>query len=268
MPWFAVQTDVFGGKLRNLADRIGCSENEAFGLLGRLWAWGLNNATKEGKIEFASEKTLASVLTAGIDERYSPSAAVTAMIESGWIDHESDGFFIHDWEDWQKEWYKALERREKDTQRKRNARKIRSLDSQITIDDVETVRTEPPPAAEEEKAPEPASEAPKKKKNDYTLEFEEFWAAYPRQVEKATAYKKYMARKKDGFSPEELLIAAKNYAESCRRKRTAEEYIKHPSTFLSANTPFIDYIPKKGLDTSESAVGNPFAEFQEEDANA
>ena len=83
------------------------------------------------------------------------------------------------------------------------------------------------------------------KSNNYSVHFEEFWKAYPRKKEKSKAHKCYLARLKDGFSEEELLTAAQRYAEECREKHTEERYIKHGATFLSANTPFVDYLPKQ-----------------------
>lgn len=82
------------------------------------------------------------------------------------------------------------------------------------------------------------------KSNNYSVHFEEFWKVYPRKKEKAKAHKCYLARLKDGFSEEELLTAAQRYAEECREKRTEERYIKHGATFLSASTPFTDYLAK------------------------
>ncbi len=80
--------------------------------------------------------------------------------------------------------------------------------------------------------------------SNYSTDFEEFWAVYPRKVDKAQAYKKYKARLEDGFSHEQLLEAAKNYANQCKRDRTEDKYIKHGKTFLGESTPFLDYLPK------------------------
>ena len=84
----------------------------------------------------------------------------------------------------------------------------------------------------------------KKAISNYSTDFEEFWSIYPRKVDKAQAYKKYKARLEDGFSHEQLLKAAKNYADQCRRDRTEDKYIKHGKTFLGESTPFLDYLPK------------------------
>lgn len=87
---------------------------------------------------------------------------------------------------------------------------------------------------------------PKSKKaiSNYSVDFEELWAIYPRKVDKAQAYKKYRARLEDGFAHDQLLEAVKNYAQQCRKDRTEEKYIKHGKTFLGESTPFLDYLPK------------------------
>lgn len=81
------------------------------------------------------------------------------------------------------------------------------------------------------------------KKEDYPPEFEEFWEAYPgKKLNKKGAYSKWKARLKDKYKAEDMIAAARNYAESCRIKGTEEQYIKMPQTFLGPNTPFEDYI--------------------------
>lgn len=76
----------------------------------------------------------------------------------------------------------------------------------------------------------------------YSANFESFWKAYPRKKEKAKAFKNYEARLKNGFSEEEILKAATAYAEECRSRNTEERFIKLGATFLSASTPFTDYL--------------------------
>ena len=96
--------------------------------------------------------------------------------------------------------------------------------------------------------------------SNYTTDFEEFWSIYPRKADKAQAYKKYKARLEDGFSHEQLLQAAKSYADQCRRDRTEEKYIKHGKTFLGEATPFLDYLPKNASQASTEVTDdeNPF----------
>lgn len=98
------------------------------------------------------------------------------------------------------------------------------------------------------------------KNNIYSSNFEEFWKVYPRKVDKAKANKCYQARVKEGWSEEELLKAAKAYAESCKKNGTEDKYIKHGATFLSAGTPFVDYL--KGSEKNES-VGTDESHYDE-----
>lgn len=91
--------------------------------------------------------------------------------------------------------------------------------------------------------------------NKYSRHFEEFWSIYPRKSEKAKAYKAYCARLKDGFSEDELLTAAKAYNAECKKDRREQKYIKLGATFLSASTPFTDYLTdnEKGGATNEQS---------------
>ncbi len=113
------------------------------------------------------------------------------------------------------------------------------------------------PALPEAQSPEPKS---RKAISNYSTDFEEFWSVYPRKADKAQAYKKYKARLEDGFSHEQLLEAAKNYADQCRRDGTEEKYIKHGKTFLGEATPFLDYLPKNASQASMEVTDdeNPF----------
>lgn len=80
------------------------------------------------------------------------------------------------------------------------------------------------------------------KKIIYSPAFADFWEAYPRKKEKQKAYKCFLSRLKDNFSEVQLIEAAKKYAEECRVKKTSDEYIKHPATFLGPSLPFADYL--------------------------
>ena len=121
MAWISIHEQVMGGKLRNLAKAIGCSQNEALGILVRLWLWGINNAKKDGEIIGADKEDIADVLTVGLEKKILPKKVVDALIETNWIDYKGN-YYIHDWSEWQGQWYKALESREKATERKRKER--------------------------------------------------------------------------------------------------------------------------------------------------
>lgn len=260
MAWISVHEEILGGKLRNLAKEIGCSQNEAIGILIRLWLWGINNADKYGMIVGAEKEDVAEVLSVGISKAISPVDVVDALIATSWIDME-DGLYIHDWEEWQDKWYKVLEYREKDAARKRDERKKKRMAKETA----QSANTTSPSSAKCNDE----SEQTKKPAISYTKDFEDFWDVYPRKVGKGEAYKKYKARLKDGWRPEELLIAAQNYAAICMRNRTEKEYIKHAKTFLSDNTPFTDYIHKSNRGSLESGVqkvneDDPFGDWRDD----
>lgn len=102
----------------------------------------------------------------------------------------------------------------------------------------------------------------KKSESCYSNDFDVFWEVYPRKSDKGSAYKKYLTRLKDGWSPEQLLTAAKKYRAQIVANRTDQKYIKLCKTFLSDTTPFADYLTKterKGVSSEE----NPYAEWKD-----
>ena len=261
--WISVHEQVLGGKLRSLAKELGCSQNEALGLLVRLWLWGINNANPDGKLESADKDDIADVLNIGIDRRCNPGDAVEAMITTGWLDFDDGYLYIHDWKEWQKQWYKALKVRESDNERKAKERAKRKA-AQPAL----PPETSSPKPVQQEEAYTIPPEPPQKPTTAYTTEFEEFWSFYPRKIGKGDAYKCYQARRKDGWSPGELLEASKNYAVMTAKEHTETKYIKHPKTFLSASTPFLDYIKRNGQAGTGSrdriSSGNIFKDMMEE----
>lgn len=225
MAWISVHESVVGAKLRLFAKELNASQNEALGLLITLWLWGIHNADRYGKIVGATKSDVAKVIYSGLSDKLDPVDSVDALIKTNWIDIDEDGLYIHDWNEWQKQWYKAIDVRDKDRERKRKE-KLEQKESDSS------------------KKTEKASSADKQTGNAYSTDFEEFWNVYPRKVGKGEAYKKYLARIKDGWSPEQLLQSAKKYRTQIVNERTEEKYVKHAKTFLSENTPFSDYLTK------------------------
>lgn len=250
MAWVKVYERVIGPKLRSLAKEVGCSQNEALGCLVRLWLWGISNADSSGRIVGGDEGDIVDVLSAGIDRQYTAESVVSAMKTTGWIDIDDNGIYLHDWDEWQSQWYKDANARRKDAERKRAARALQRSTTEATLD---PHKSEPKKAAKKT--------VPIKK--DYPEGFENFWSVYPKKVGKGEAYKKFCARVNDGWSEAELTEAASRYAECIERDKTDERYIKHPKTFLSETTPFTDYLRKdKPNLTVEANVDDPYAEWR------
>lgn len=262
MAWISVHEQVLGSKLRRLGKKIGCSQNEALGVLVRLWLWGINNADKDGMIVGADKTDLEEILNIGIDQRYSSEDVVEALICTDWIDSEKECLFIHDWSEWQKQWYMAMETRQKDAARKRLERERKRQEKQRKEHVSE--KSEMERNLNRSNNTNQYEEGEKKKpSNEYSTEFEDFWSVYPKKIGKGEAYRKYKARLNDGWTPDELKEAAQNYARAVAKNRTDKQYIKHPKTFLSDATPFTDFIKKKEINTVKINDDDPYAEWRE-----
>ena len=245
MAWISVHESVVGAKLRLFAKELNASQNEALGLLITLWLWGIHNADRYGKIVGATKSDVAKVIYSGLNDKLNPIDSVDALIKTNWIDIDEDGLYIHDWNEWQKQWYKAIDVRDKDRERKRKE-KLRQNESDAS------------------KKTEKASSSDKQTDKAYSTDFEDFWNVYPRKVGKGEAYKKYLARLNDGWSPEQLLQSAKKYRSQVVNERTEEKYIKHAKTFLSENTPFADYLTKTERQASKPVEEeNPYASWED-----
>ncbi len=265
MAWISVHTGIDGPKLRDFRKKLGCSKFEATGILVYLWFWGLENAEKDGHILYADKEDIEECLRgAGAGCKISETAIVDSLIETGWIDEGKDGgYYIHDWEEWQEQWYKAKERRESDTLRKREKRRLQTItDQQSASQEIQNNLSHQEVNHTQENIIEVVSPQPDVSK--YSTEFEIFWKIYPRKVDKGMAYKKYLARLHDGYSSDELITAAKVYAAQCNHDKTELKYIKHPKTFLGDSTPFTDFLPKNNAEVDKPASEpgkNPFSQW-------
>lgn len=77
----------------------------------------------------------------------------------------------------------------------------------------------------------------------YTPDFEEFWAVYPRRVNKKGAFAKWKATLNRGeVTAQQLIECAKRYAAECARKGRPQEYILHAATFLGPQERWRDYL--------------------------
>ncbi|MBO6267622.1 MAG: hypothetical protein J6N19_00590 [Clostridium sp.] len=247
MAWISVDQKLIGGKLRRLHKTIGCSRHEAIGILVTLWLWGLDNADTDGFINNAETADIAEVLKPGICDDLDPETTAEALVETGWIDRLDGRLYFHDWPEWRKYYNRFIKESQSHAERTRRYRERKraaeseSVTSDVTAD-VTSDDTEP------EKKPKKQTQAEK-----YGQDFEVFWQIYPRHDDKAEAFEKFKARVRDGFPPEQLIDAARNYAARCQRERTEPKYIKQGKTFLSTKLPFTDYLKKP-----EQGYGSPY----------
>ena len=79
--------------------------------------------------------------------------------------------------------------------------------------------------------------------------FDEFAAAYPRACTGYLPESEYCHAVVSGVPEDDLVRSARNYADVCRREKTAERYIKKPENFLRENL-FMQYL--KGEDNGST----------------
>ena len=136
LAWISVHDHVAGGKLRQLAKDIGCSQKEALGILVSLWLWGLNNADRTGKLRSCDRTDIAEeVLSKGISDGLDKNSIVESLITHRWIDESEDGaLYLHDWDTWQEQWYKFLKAKEYDAERKRQERARKKAEAEGKVE--------------------------------------------------------------------------------------------------------------------------------------
>ena len=242
MAWISVDQSMIGDKLRTLHKTIGCSRNEAIGILVSLWLWGIDNAKEDGSIPFADLSDIAEQLTIGMNRELDPDSIARVLVETGWIEEVKGVLMISEYGEvcgkfikFERERLAHNERTQKYRKRKRGV---------ATSDNTSDIKSDVTEEKEEKK--------PKKKTQDdiYGEEFEKFWATYPRKDRKAEAFKCYKARIKDGYDPKVLYEACQNYADLCVRERKEKIYTLMGRTFLGTNLVFSDYIRPSGTTTT------------------
>lgn len=87
--------------------------------------------------------------------------------------------------------------------------------------------------------------------NDQTL-FDRFWSCYPRKVSKPQAKKAFnTAMKKTDI--ETLILGLEHYKDHLQKTKTDEKFIKHPSTWLNAES-WNDYKPASPIQPEQSSI--------------
>ena len=108
------------------------------------------------------------------------------------------------------------------------------------------------------------------KRNDYPLDFEAAWSAYPTRpgANKVSSFKAWSARVKAGALPADILAGVKRYAAYVLAERTEERFIKQPATFLGPDEHYaLPWSSSRGpaarQDVNEEAKRRLFGGFDE-----
>jgi len=265
MAWISVHESVDGPKLRNLYKRLGCSKFEAIGILNFLWFWGLNNADKNGRVLFVDREDIGRYLYGvGAGCELSPSAMVDTLIETGWLDETPEGMHIHDWEIWQDQWYKAMERRESDKRRKARSRgKLIPLPAPEVEDPPEIppiIPEETPPDSPPDEGTTGTEEEKPKKKKPPKVKYADF-VSMPE-----ADYQKLVDKYGIEFT-NKCIFELDNYKGS-KGKRYADDYRAILSWVIdrvNEKNPGLMRRSMSSVQNYQSTAANPFEEYREEE---
>ena len=127
--------------------------------------------------------------------------------------------------------------RARNTNTNTNTNPIRESESEIEHESIAAPNgaepaTKPPRPPRRQEAPEPA----------YSAEFEAFWRAYPRHIDKFAASQEFEKRRHDGVPAAKLIAAAENYAAYVEREGSEDRHIKHAATFLGTKRAYLTFV--------------------------
>jgi len=273
MAWVSVHDGVVDHpKTRKLAALLGCTRHEAIGILVSLWQWSLHNADRDGVIQNATEDDIAdgimyrpsSGMSAGQSDGHSMKSSrklLNSLVDAGWIDVGNDDVFIlHDWDEWQTEWFKYLDKLDADRRRKRDtrerARNVGGVSSGMSVGQSDgkahgnppVTITQPNHNQDINKTPPspPLGEATARDNpNLQTKRFDEFWAMYPKKVAKGAALKSWGRIKPTKELFIKMLGTLSAAKASADWKRENGRFIPNPATWLNQGR-WDDEIPLAG----------------------
>ena len=90
MAWVSVHDNVIGGKLRELAKEMGCTQEEALGILVSLWIWSLNNADKNGKLMSVDREDVLEAFSMKLVSGLNVDL-VDTLVKTRWMDEPEPG---------------------------------------------------------------------------------------------------------------------------------------------------------------------------------
>lgn len=244
-------------KTKRLARTLGISVPDAIGRLHLLWWWATDYA-QDGNLSSFDIEDIADAVMWDDD----PQTLIDALISSRFLDKNENGeLVIHDWEE---NTGNQFERRKKQAEHMREYRASKKKDNVNETcasrnDNVSItccVRGEENRGEEKRKdttPPTPPSQGGVRAGGEYSPAFEIFWSAYPRKVQKQTAFKAWLGVVRHGTKPEDLTQAAAAYHTAGQKHGTPPDKILHPATFLHEDR-WKDWLPPDGASYRESLV--------------
>lgn len=224
---------------------------KAIGILVTLWIWGLNNADRDGNILSATADDIADGImyrgqSAGQSAHEAAEHLLESLISTGWIDVAEDGHFIlHDWDVWQDQWYKALDKRAKEAERKRKQRQSGNDNEmsagqsagqdygQSTGQDNGTSDPNHNRNLNLNINRDPKEESVAADQSLQEKRFNEFWTAYPKKVGKKAAWAAWKKVKPDAELFDKIMTAIGKARVTEQWTKENGRFIPNPTTWLN-----------------------------------
>ena len=250
MAWYeAHQTLAKHPKTLRLASLLKCERRYAVGLLHDLFSWGLDAAKKDGSLPGLSADEIALALDFSGKKG---TNAVSALLDSGYLETVDGTFKIHDWYDYAG---KFSEQREADKKRKKEA-KNKKLNMESAENSggnpAEFRRTDsgnppvtvPIPNLTNNTKDSVCSARAHAGARDDPDRWGEFWEVYPRKSggDIREACMEYMSAISHGVDPETLIKAARELAE--RTAPDAFRYLPSAEKWLR-NQGWLEKVPEE-----------------------
>ncbi|MEW1813256.1 hypothetical protein AB0284_21445 [Pseudarthrobacter phenanthrenivorans] len=207
--------------------------NSAMGLWIRAGAWSSAHLT-DGFVPTHMASAMANMANG-----MAKPCDQDALVMAGLWDEVEGGYQFHDWSDFQPSADEERERREKIKEaRKQAGKKGAAARWNASDTDGKNGKTIAKPS-QTDSNPDGKPMAPTRPDHKRTssspaappMEFDQFWAAYPRRVGKQAAIKAW-AKAVKITEPQKIIDAAASYARTVRDKDP--QYTAHPSSWLNA----------------------------------
>jgi hypothetical protein len=239
-------------KTKRLSRKLGASVPAVIGHLHLLWWWALDNLP-DGNISLMEPEDIA-------DEMMWEGEAgqlIQALTDVGFLDHTENGLIIHDWHDYIG---RLLEKRKKETERKREYRRR----TERSPKDGDRNPDRRPAGQDEDETRDGGRNSTVPYLNNKHIAdsdecgemFAEFWSLYPKKQGKAAAEKKWRSLYKQGMIDIDFIIerteAYIEYINSERARGFDRQYMDG-STFVNQQRWNDDWMPKSTRPTKQKS---------------
>ena len=236
--------------------------------------WGINNATKDGELKSSDKNDIKDALSVGLSIGLSTDKIVDSLVEKRWIDYANGVYILHDWDIWQEQWYKALDRRAYDANRKRMERK--QQDKKCPQENPQDSPPENPllPSPSPSPSPSPKRKPKPDHKEDIYSVFDhycEVFAGYYKTISLTPARIKHINARLDKYSVDQIKLAITNIRTSKYHLGEEQNNDKFYATleFICRNDEtlekWINHIPKKSGNKNTNKALELYTQAKEEE---